>query len=268
MRSRHPFAVQAAIPVALLLAVMSLGGLLVPATYALETPAWIDQAVGQDWFDLIVVVPWLAICGIAARGGSYRWGVLLAGSYAYTVYEGVIYAFAVHFNGFFLVYCATLGLAAFGLISQLGVLGQRGVSIPRRPARIAAAFLCGTGIVFALLWLADVVPASLRGRASPALVEVGLFTNPVHVLDLSFVLPAFLVTGVLLWRRQAAGFLYAPVLLAFGAVMAASIAGMMVAIRIGGGVAPSAVIGLMLALALGAIAAFVATARKLVGAES
>ncbi|NVB79875.1 MAG: hypothetical protein HOV81_15875, partial [Kofleriaceae bacterium] len=190
MRSRYPFGIQAAIPVALLLAVVSLGGLLVPAMYARETPAWVAQAVGQDWFDLLVVVPWLVICGIASRRGSYRWGVLLAGTYAYTVYEALIYAFAIHFNALFLVYCATLGVAAFGLIAQLRVLGQRSVSISRRPARAAAAFLVAVGVAFALLWLAEDIPAVLKGP-SPALAETGLLTNPVHVIDLSFVLPAF-----------------------------------------------------------------------------
>src|SRR6266498_2604598 len=95
------FAYAAAWPVAALLALVSLGGLLLPGAYARETPAWIAQAIGQDWFDLIVAAPWLAWCGVAARSGSRRWRVLLAGAYAYTVYEMLIYAFAVHMNALF-----------------------------------------------------------------------------------------------------------------------------------------------------------------------
>ena len=44
---------------------------------------------------------------------------------------------------------------------------------------------------------------------------MGLFTNPVHVLDLSILLPALALSGVLLLRRRAAGFLLAPLLLGF-----------------------------------------------------
>ena len=87
---------------AVLLAAISLGGLLSSA-YARETPAWAAQAIGQDWFDVLIAAPWIAICGAAARRGSYRWGVLLAGGYGYVVYELLIYAFAVHFNVLFLV---------------------------------------------------------------------------------------------------------------------------------------------------------------------
>ncbi len=88
------FAQLAAWPIAGLLALMSLVGLLARGTYAQEQPAWAAQAVGQDWFDLLIAVPCLAICGDRARAGSYRWSVLLAGAYAYVVYELVIYTFA------------------------------------------------------------------------------------------------------------------------------------------------------------------------------
>src|SRR5690349_16773196 len=114
MRSPR-LATVAAWPIALFLAVLSAGGIWSSA-YAQETPAWTAQAVGQDWFDLLVAAPWIAICGIMARRGSYRWSVLLAGAYAYTVYEMFIYAFGIHFNALFLVYCATLGLAGFALV--------------------------------------------------------------------------------------------------------------------------------------------------------
>ena len=73
----------------MLLAAMSLGGLLTGA-YAREAPAWIEQAVGQDWFDLVIAAPLIAICGVGART-SARWRVLLAGAYAYTVYERKIW---------------------------------------------------------------------------------------------------------------------------------------------------------------------------------
>ncbi len=240
---RAGFSVAAAWPVALLLAAVSLGGLLTDA-YAREQPAWLDQAVGQDWFDLVIAAPWIAICAVGART-SRSWRVLLAGAYAYTVYEMLIYAFAVHFNALFLAYCATLGLAAFGLIALLGELRADPPAIDRRGARLGGGFLVALGAVFALMWLAEDLPAVLHAAPPPSLVETGLFTNPVHAIDLSFVLPAHVVTGALLWRRRDAGLLYGPVVLAFGVMMAASIGGMMVAIALRGGEAAIPVIDAM-----------------------
>ncbi len=236
------FAQLAAWPIAGLLALMSLVGLLARGTYAQEQPAWAAQAVGQDWFDLLIAVPCLAICGDRARAGSYRWSVLLAGAYAYVVYELAIYAFAVHFNALFFVYCATLGLASYALIAILGNLGMRPEPVEHGAARLAGGWLVALGGLFALMWLLEDVPAVARDMRPASLAETGLFTNPVHVIDLSFVLPAHVIAGVLLWRGRARGEVLAPVLLAFGVLMSASIGGMMLAIRLAGGAGPVPVI--------------------------
>lgn len=245
---RARFAIVAALPLAMLLAAISLGGLLTNA-YAHEAPAWVEQAIGQDWFDLVIAAPWIAICGIGARH-SARWRVLLAGAYAYVVYELFIYVFAVHFNALFLLYCATLGVAGFGLIALIGELREDELATDRRGAHLGGGVLIGLGAIFALMWLAEDLPAVMRNTPPETLVATGLFTNPVHAIDLSFVLPAHIVVGVLLRKRTRIGELYGPIVLAFGVVMAASIGSMMVVIALRGGVAPVSVIAAMFAVTL------------------
>ena len=239
------FATAVAWPIAVLLAGASLGGLLTSA-YARETPAWTAQAVGQDWFDLLIAAPWIAICARGARTGSYRWRVLLAGAYAYTVYEMAIYAFAIHFNALFLAYCAMLGLASFGLIALAIDLSRRVERVDPRAARLAGVFLVALGGVFGLLWLAEDIPAILRDEPSPALAATGLFTNPVHVIDYALVLPAHVLAGVWLFRAHAAGELLAPIVLAFGVLMAFSIGGMMLVMHAIGAAAAAPVTVAML----------------------
>lgn len=245
--SRFPVVVAA--PIALLLAALSIAGIITNA-YAQETPAWIAQAVGQDWFDLLVAVPWLMICGAGARNGSYRWGVLLAGAYGYVIYEMFIYAFAIHFNGLFLIYVATLGLAGWALLALALDLSRRVEPIEAKGARVAAWLLVAIGAVFALLWLAEDVPAVLASRTPETLVETGLFTNPVHVIDLAFVLPLHVLAGVWLFQRRAAGELLGPVVLAFGVLMAASIGGMMIVMHARGVAAAAPVTAGMLVTAV------------------
>jgi len=46
----------------------------------------------------------------------------------------------------------------------------------------------------------------------------GLTTNPVYVVDLGFLLPVMVITGILLLRRHSTGFLLTPGMLIFGAV--------------------------------------------------
>ncbi len=115
MRARH-----FAWPLAVLFALMSLADLVIPSVYARETTEWTLQGKGQDWFDLVVVVPLLVAA--AARAQSYRASVVLAGAYAYVVYELFIYAFALHFGPLFLVYCATLDRAAFAFLAEVATL--------------------------------------------------------------------------------------------------------------------------------------------------
>ena len=218
--------------------------------YAWETPAWAAQAVGQDWFDLTVAVPWLLVCGAGARSGSYRWGVLLAGAYGYVVYEMVIYAFGIHFNALFLIYVATLGLAGWALIALAIDLARRIEPIDARGSKIAAWVLIAIGGLFSLLWLAEDLPAVIANRPSQSLVETALFTNPVHVIDLAFVLPAHVLAGVWLLKRRAAGELLGPVVLAFGVLMAASIGGMMIVMQARGVAAEPVVAAAMLLTAL------------------
>jgi hypothetical protein len=63
------------------------------------------------------------------------------------------------------------------------------------------------------MWLAEDLPATIRGVAPTTLTEVGLMTNPIHVLDTAFLLPACIVSGLGLIRGKSWGYLFAPVLM-------------------------------------------------------
>ena len=57
-----------------------------------------------------------------------------------------------------------------------------------------------------MLWLGQDIPAPLTGGLPSDVTEAGLLTNPIHVLDLALVLPAAVLTGVLLARRRPWGY--------------------------------------------------------------
>jgi hypothetical protein len=219
---------------AALVAVAALGGLLLPSTYARETSVWSTQAIVQDWINLVVVAPWLAITGALARRGSVKARLFLGGALVYTLYSFAIYAFAVHFNRLFLVYCAALGLscvALVGLGAGFARAGTRGWIIAQAPLRTAGGFLVGIAVLFAALWLKEVLPAVLRGSTPGSIGEAGLLVNPVHVLDLSLLLPAMLIAGITLWRRQPLGLVLGPILLVFAALMTAAVGAMFVVLH-------------------------------------
>jgi len=51
------------------------------------------------------------------------------------------------------------------------------------------------------------------------LIETGLPTNPVHVLDLSVILPGIFISGLLVLRKKPLGYILTPVMLVFFILM-------------------------------------------------
>jgi hypothetical protein len=127
---------------------------------------------------------------------------------AFTAYNYMIYAFSIHFGPLFLLW---VGALAFSIYALLGVLVTAdNFAIKNRFAGRAlsgtAWFLVVVAVVFILLWLKEIVPDLVAGRGSTSAKDWQVPTNPVHVLDLAFFLPAVVITGVLLHRRHPLGY--------------------------------------------------------------
>jgi len=253
-------------PLAVLLEAGALGGILLPAVYAREHPHWAAQGIGQDWVDLVFVAPLLALSAFFTLRGSRLFTLLLAGTLSYALYSLVLYSFFVHFGPLFLVYTSGLGLAFFALVGLVCALRAEGVEAwfgPGAPVKPVGAVAVLLGVAYAALWLFEVLPALLSGAMPQSAAGIGLVTNPVHVLDLGIVLPAFVVGGVALARRRALGYWLAPTMLAFGVVMLVALIGMGASIeRRGTGAAPPyAGLLVVLVLTAGALAALLRRLR-------
>ncbi len=216
------------VPLVIAVALASGGGAFGGA-YAHERPSWAAQGVGQDYVNLILVVPALAIAAWSARRGSLGALLVWIGVLLYLAYSYVIYALCVHFNAFFLAYVAALGLSFYAAMIGLCAVQTPAASAAARTIRHQTAigvFLVLVGGAFAGLWLADVVSATWAGRAPSGAAEAGLPVNPVHVLDLAFALPATMATWALVVRRRDPGPIFAVPALTFIAVIGIAIVGM------------------------------------------
>ena len=206
----------------------SVAGFIDPLVYAQETQNWATQARGQDVGNLLAVVV-LAASAVWYWKGSQRAGLVWLGTVLYLVYAFVVYAVAVHFNYLFLVYVAVLGLSAWAVILHGNRLRGADVQYPLgRRLKVAAGVIIGIGVLFAGLWLSELVPALISGEAPASLREAGLWVNPIHVLDLSVVLPGFVLAGVAALRRREHGLFWLAPWLVFSALMGSSIVAAMV----------------------------------------
>jgi hypothetical protein len=205
--------------VAALLAVAgSVIALAEKSIYAGLTPAFLPQAIAQDVANLAIASPaWLILAALALRG-SLRAHLLWLGVLTFTVYNYVIYSFSVPFGPLFLLWVAVLGLCLYSLIGGLVTVDHAAVAAQfrsRRAVIVTAWFLMIMAALFAMLWLSEDVPALLAGKAPQSLADMALPTNPVHILDLAFFLPATVATGVLLLKGRALAHTLAPPLIVF-----------------------------------------------------
>ncbi len=214
--------------ISLLVVLASIAGLVDPRVYGQETVNWATQAKGQDLGNLLAVVV-LVVAALLYARGSQRAGLVWLGTLLYLVYAFIVYAVAVHLNYLFLVYVAVLGLSAWAVIFTMNRVRGEGIQFPRGRSRTVAAWvMITTGVLFAGLWLSELVPALLMGKVPASLTEAGLWVNPIHVIDLSMVLPGFIVSGIAALKGREHGLFWLAPWLVFSGLMGSSIIAAMV----------------------------------------
>ncbi len=243
-------------PIVILLAIATAGGLFVNGLYR-DNPYYVAQAIGQDFASLVIVLPTLLIAAFLASRGSARARLVWLGGLIYLVYTYVVAAFDTSFNSFFLVYVALLGCSLYALIGGLVTSNMPNIKegfTEKTPVKAVSIYLAVLAVLFYFLWLSEIVPALLAGGIPQSIQENGTATNAVHVLDMAWILPAFAITAVSLWRKQALGYTLAGALLSYAVLLILAILSMVVFMIWGGQpvVAPQVVIfGGLFAITLG-----------------
>lgn len=213
------------------LAVVSYFGAFDPLTYVRDSVSMGAQGIGQDLVDLFFVVPLLFLSLFFARKNNRIWILVLAGTLFYIMYSFIIYAFGVHFNQLFLLYCSTLGLSLFAfwvLVMDLNRQDIKSWFNESRLTNIIAVYLMVVAVMFYLLWFKDVIPAIINNTVPATVSDYNLFVNPVHVIDIAFALPGLIIVAVLLFKRQNLGYIFAPVGLVFIIILTIALAGMVI----------------------------------------
>ena len=248
-------------PIAVLLLVAAGAGVFIEGLYH-DAPSFAAQARGQDLVSLVVVLPLLIVAAVLARRGSARARLIWLGAMIYLVYCYALAAFDVKFNPLFLVYVALLGCSLYGLIGGLATLDMAAVKArftDRTPAKAVSIYLVVLAFLFYMLWLKETVPATLTGRVPQSVIDEGIPTNGVHVLDMAWILPALVIAAVSLWRKRALGYVLAGATLAYVALLVLAILSMVAFMVMDGHAvaAPQvAIFGMVLAASVGALAWF------------
>ena len=220
------------LPLFLFLVIASYSGIFIAETYARNTESFAAQGIGQDIVNLFVIAPLLLISSILYYKRNRKAMFIWSGLLSYIVYSYVIYCFAQPFNFLFLVYCTILGLSFYSLIYFLITMINEPVKDWYKsdvPIKTVSIFFIFISFLFYFVWLSEIIPALINNEIPQSIIENGLITNPVHVLDIAILLPALLITAILLLKDNKYGYFLAPILLVFIVLMSLAIIGMVIA---------------------------------------
>jgi len=238
---------------AIALAIVSFFGAFDAVTYERDASSMAAQGAGQDLVDLVLVVPLLVFSLIFTLRNSRTASLIFGGVVFYILYSFFIYAFGLHFNKFFLLYCLILGCSLYLFIlfnlelTRMDVENWFGI---KAPTRLTGLYLILISVLFFMLWLKDIIPAVLNDSIPKNVSDYNLLVNPVHVLDLSIVLPGLVVTAVLLMKKRRLGFVLAPLMLVFLIILTIALTGMVMMTRARGITEDTSITIIFIALAV------------------
>lgn len=190
----------------------ALAGVINPGVY--------DRVVGEDILPGVVTQDIVAILAavtllylaLTTKAASYRKQIIALGLLGFVAYAYGIYTIEQVYNSFYLVYMALLGLSVYAFVYGLMNIDREVVSrlaLPG-PLRVAAAvygfIIAG---MFNFLWISMLIPLLQAGDRIENLFSI-------FIIDLCFIMPGFVLSGIQALRRKPMGLVGIPVLYVLG----------------------------------------------------
>jgi hypothetical protein len=194
--------------------------------YYYDTVSSAAQQQGNDVVTLTVGLPLLAISTWLAFRGSLRGRLLLTGTLGFFLYTYMSMAMLTSYNALFLVYVALFSLSLYAFI--LSMLAFDLENLPSHfsehlPRGWIAGLMFLVGGFLVLAWLGRIVQPLLQGE-TPALENTT--TLVIQAMDLALIAPLAILSGVLLLRRSAWGYLLVSVTLLKGITLGLGVSAM------------------------------------------
>jgi hypothetical protein len=179
--------------------------------YYYDTVGTAAQMQGNDLITLVVGLPLLVASAWLAFRGSLRGRLLLTGTLGFFLYTYMSMSMLTAYNSLFLVYVALFTLSLYAFI--LSMLSFDLADLPRHfsphlPHRWLAGVLFTVGGFLFLAWMGRIVLPLFQNQ-TPALENTT--TLVIQTMDLGLIVPLAVLSGVLLLRRSAWGYLLASV---------------------------------------------------------
>lgn len=180
--------------------------------YAYDTVSSTAQQQANDFITLILGLPLLIISTILANRGSLRARLLLAGTLGFFLYTYMSMSVGTAFNFLFLVYVALFGLSLYALVLTMLTFDLKTLPAQfsdRLPRSWIAGVLFAGGALLTFAWIGGRILPTLMNNTVPALENTT--TMFIQAMDLVLIAPLAFISGALLLKRSAWGYLLASV---------------------------------------------------------
>lgn len=200
--------------------------------YARDSLSMGSQAVAQDFVTIILGVPLLIISLLLLNKKSAKGICLLTGTLGYFLYTYASYSFLIVYNPLYLVYVLIMILSFYSFILSMNHMNKSGIMnnfSEKFPVKSMGRFMWIVAVMLGGLWLGRILPTVMNGTAPINLEHYS--TLGIQTLDLGFVVPASLVAGYLLSKRNKWGYILSVVLVIKAVTMTAAVSAMTILMR-------------------------------------
>ena len=187
-------------------------GVLDPGMYDPVVSARIMPGVFTQ--DLLVIVASLIMILLAAlmQQDDYRKAIVILGILGFLFYAYGIYAIEQVYTTLYPLYLAILALSFYVLAYSLASLKRPAIEELELPPILrygSAGYGIFIAVMFNFTWISQLVPLLRMGDR----IE---YTFSVYIIDLVFIMPAFVIVAVLAVRKRAVGVVGLPALFILG----------------------------------------------------
>lgn len=166
--------------------------------------------LGTDSVILLIGIPLLVVTTILYRRGSLHGGLLLIGTLFSFFYVYSSLALGAAYNSLFLVYIALFSASLFAFVLAFTSIDAQRLAAhisDRLPRRGIAIFMIASGLMTTIIWLGPLLGSIISGTTPSRLLTST--TQITDVLDLGIITPATILSGIMILRRNALGYIIA-----------------------------------------------------------
>ncbi|MDF2612264.1 MAG: hypothetical protein K0S71_50 [Clostridia bacterium] len=187
------------------------------------------QGKASDFVTLVMGIPLLLLSGYFAVKGSFKGKLILTGTLGYFLYTYMSYTFLWMYNQFFIIYTLLMSLSLFAFIFTIMSFDVENIADKFKrqlPVKFLGGFQIFIAFTIGMLWLGKIAPSIFEGAVPGGLEHYT--TLVIQGMDLGIVVPAALLSGILLIKRKPFGYLLSSVIIIKGITMLTAISAMII----------------------------------------